>query len=161
MSNTLSRSLETLFRELIDGPDEQAAWMLNRSDTGLLRSLDKLTASAASATPAGGGASIAAHVDHVRYGLSLMNRWVQGEQDPWSTADWTASWSRSTVSDHEWVALRQELGTEARSWLDALRVPQDYSEPRLNDVIASVAHLAYHLGAILQIDRSIRGPVAN
>jgi hypothetical protein len=30
----------------------------------------------------------------------------------------------------------------------------------LNGVIASVAHLAYHLGAIRQIDRAIRGPSA-
>jgi hypothetical protein len=30
----------------------------------------------------------------------------------------------------------------------------------LNGVVASVAHLAYHLGAIRQIDRSIQGPKA-
>jgi hypothetical protein len=160
MSNSLHRSLETLFRELIDGPDAKAAWMLNGGDAGLLRSLDKLTASAASATPDAGGASIAAHVDHLRYGLSLMNRWGQGEPDPWSTADWTTSWSRLVVNDQEWAALRQSLGAEARTWLDTLRRPRDYSEIELNGVIASVGHLAYHFGAIRQIDRSIRGPLA-
>jgi hypothetical protein len=30
----------------------------------------------------------------------------------------------------------------------------------LNGVIASIAHLAYHLGAMRQIDRSIQGPKA-
>jgi hypothetical protein len=30
----------------------------------------------------------------------------------------------------------------------------------LNALIASVAHVAYHLGAIRQIDRTIRGPSA-
>lgn len=160
MSNTLHRSLETLFRELIDGPNANAAWMLNGEDVGLLRSLDKLTASAASAAPMAGGASIAAHVDHVRYGLSLMNRWSQGERDPWSTATWRASWNRTVVDDQEWAALRQALGAEARTWLETLRAPRDYAEMELNDVIASVAHLAYHFGAIRQIDRSIRGPLA-
>jgi hypothetical protein len=160
MSNTLHRSLETLFRELIDGPSANAAWMLNGEDVGLLRSLDKLTASAASAAPMAGGASIAAHVDHVRYGLSLMNRWSQGEHDPWSTADWRVSWNRTAVNDQEWAASRQALGAEARTWLEALRAPRDYAEMELNDVIASVAHLAYHFGAIRQIDRSIRGPLA-
>jgi hypothetical protein len=160
MANTLHRSLETLFRELIDGPDANAAWMLNGGDVGLVRSLDMLTASAASAAPADGGASIAAHVDHVRYGLSLMNRWSQGEQNPWSTADWTASWNRSVVNEQEWAVLRQALGAEARAWLETLRAPRDYSEIELNGVIASVAHLAYHFGAIRQIDRSIRGPLA-
>jgi hypothetical protein len=160
MSNTLSRSLETVFREIIDGPDASAAWMLNGGDAGLLRSLDALTASAASAVPAAGGASVAAHVDHVRYGLSLMNRWSRGEHDPWSTADWTASWSRSVVNDQEWAALRQALGAESRAWLDMIRAPREYSEIELNGVIASIAHLAYHFGAIRQIDRSIGGPLA-
>jgi hypothetical protein len=160
MSIALHRPLETLFRELIDGPDASGAWMLNGGDAGLLRSVDELSASAASAAPPTGGATIAAHLDHVRYGLSLMNRWGRGEPDPWSTADWTASWSRSVVDDQQWAALRQALGAEAREWLERLRVPRDYSERELKDVISSIAHLAYHLGAIRQIDHSIRGPLA-
>jgi hypothetical protein len=161
MPNVLHRSLVTLFRELIDGPDATAAWMLNGGDLGLLGSLDKLTAVAASAAPVDAAATIAAHVDHLRYGLSLMNRWSHGERDPWSTADWTASWTRSTVNDQEWAELRHSLATEARAWLETLRSPRDYDEMELNGVIASVAHLAYHLGAIRQIDRSIRGPLAH
>ena len=160
MSNTLHRSLETLFRELTEGADANAGWMLNRGDAGMLRSLDTLTASAASATPTAGGASIAAHVDHVRYGLALLNRWGRGERDPWSTADWTTSWNRSIVNDEEWAALRQSFGVEARTWLETLSVPRDHTELELNDIIGSIAHLAYHLGAIRQIDRSIRGPGA-
>ena len=161
MSTILHRSLDTLFRELIDGPAASAAWMLNGGDPGLLRSLDRLTAAAASTAPASGGATIAAHVDHVRYGLSLMNRWGRGEPDPWSTADWAASWKRSVVNDREWAALREALAAEARAWLETLSGPRDYAEMELNGVIASVAHLAYHLGAIRQIDRSIRGPLAH
>jgi hypothetical protein len=160
MTATLQRSLATLFRELIDGPASDAAYMLNAGDIGLLRSLDRLTASAASTVPAAGGATIAAHVDHVRYGLSLMNRWARGEPNPWATADWAASWDRSTVTDEEWTTLRQAFASEARAWLDALQTPRDYSEIELSGVISSIAHLAYHLGAIRQIDRSIRGPAA-
>lgn len=135
--------------------------MLNGGDVGLLRSLDTLSAAAASAVPPAGGASIAAHVDHIRYGLSLMNRWAKGEQNPWATADWTASWTRTTVNDAQWRALRDALGSEVRAWLDALRVPRDYSmQIELNGVVSSIAHLAYHFGAIRQIDRSTRGPAA-
>jgi len=159
-SDALAASLDTLFRELVDGPAPEAAYMLNGGDPGLLRSLDKLTAAQASAIQPGGGASIAAHVDHVRYGLSLMNRWAKGEPDPWATADWTASWKRTTVTDESWAALRSALAAEARAWLDALGKPRDYQPIALNGVVSSIAHLAYHLGAIRQIDRSIRGPVA-
>jgi hypothetical protein len=96
--NALHESLALLFAELIDGPRPDAAYMLNSGDRGLLRSLDDLSADAASAIPVSGGASIAAHVDHLRYGLSLMNRWDDGDPDPWSDADWLASWSRTTVT---------------------------------------------------------------
>jgi hypothetical protein len=157
MSSSLQESLVTLFRELIDGPDADAAWMLNGGDIGLLRSLDNLTASAASAAPP---ASIASHVDHLRYGLSLMNRWSRGEPNPWATADWTTSWTRSTVDDQEWAEAKRALAVEARAWLETLGVARDYSSFELNGVIASVAHLAYHLGAIRQIDRTTRGPLA-
>ena len=161
MAVAIHKSLDILFRELIDGADADSCWMLNKKDAGMLRSLEKLSASSASAVPPDGGASIAAHVDHVRYGLSLMNRWVEGDANPWSTADWTESWKRTTVTTQEWTTLRQELAREAHGWLEALRTPHDYSEMELTGAIASIAHLSYHLGAIRQIDRSIRGPAAD
>ena len=133
--------------------------MLNPDDPGLLRSLDKLSAAAASLVTHGGGASIAAHVDHVRYGLELLNRWRAGE-NPFADADYSASWRRVTVSESEWAALRAGLRTEIHKWMDAVRQPRELSEIELTGVVASVVHLAYHLGAIRQIDRSIRGPSA-
>ena len=153
-------SLALLFAELVDGPASGAAFMLNSGDPGLLRSLDRLSAAAASATMAPGGASIAAHVDHVRYGLTLMNRWNDGEANPWGEADWTASWQRTVVNDEQWTELRRQLRDEARRWHTALQTPRDLPGIALNGVIASIAHLAYHLGAIRQIDSSIKGPKA-
>jgi hypothetical protein len=152
----LAATLTTLFGELVDGPPGRTAYMLNGGDVGLLRSLDKLTARDASAAPRG-GATIAAHVDHLRYGLSLMNRWSAGEH-PFDDADWSASWRKTTVSDAEWHTLRAELAAEARRWLEALRVPRDVELIELNGIVGSIAHLAYHLGAIRQIDRTARGP---
>ena len=159
--NALHSSLALLFAELTDGPAAGAAYMLNGGDPGLLRSLDRLSASAASKPSAAGTASIAAHVDHVCYGLDLMNRWSDGEPDPWSTADWNASWKRGTVTEREWDALRERLRQSAGRWRAALETPREMSAVELNGVIGSVAHLAYHLGAIRQIDRSIQGPKAN
>lgn len=89
-TNQLSTTLTTLFAELVEGAPPSGAYMLNVNDPGLLRSLDRLSAAAASSA-APGRSSIAAHADHLRYGLS---------------------------------------------------------------------HLAYHLGAIRQIDPTLRGPSA-
>lgn len=149
-------TLTTLFSELVTGAPKDGAYILNAGDEGLLRSLDKLTAQAASAlTPT--GSSIAAHVDHLRYGLSLMNRWSAGEH-PFGSADWSASWKKTTVSDDEWKARRAELREEATRWLDALRTPRDVQPLELNGIVGSIAHLAYHLGAIRQINQATRGP---
>lgn len=159
--NALHESLAMLFAELVDGPRPDAAYMLNSGDRGLLRSLDDLSADAASAIPVSGGASIAAHVDHLRYGLSLMNRWNDGDRDPWSDADWLASWNRTTVTSAQWAELRAQLGDESQRWQEALKQVRDVSLQELHGVIGSIGHLAYHLGAIRQIDRSIRGPQAS
>jgi hypothetical protein len=37
-------------------------------------------------------------------------------------------------------------------------MPREVQEIELNGMIGSIAHLAYHLGAIRQIDSSLRGP---
>lgn len=155
----LAPTLTTLFSELVDGAPRPNAYMLNPGDPGLLRSLDRLSADAASVAPAG-GAPIAAHVDHLRYGLSLMNRWAAGEQ-PFADADYTVSWRTTAVSGDAWAELRASLRTEAERWAEALRAARDVDVVELNGVIASIAHLAYHFGAIRQIDRTARGPAAD
>jgi hypothetical protein len=151
--------LLSVLNELIDGSALHAAWVLNPEDPGLINSLGKVSAEEASAVPSGGGASIAAHVDHLRYGLELLNRWTRSEQ-PFADADYSASWKLGVVSEVEWVSLREALRREAYAWREALKHSRDLTDIELTGVIASVVHLAYHLGAIRQIDRSTRGPLA-
>jgi hypothetical protein len=153
--------LPTMFHELVHGsPDERArTYVLNQGDTGLLAALDRLTAAAASVTH-GGGPSIAAHVDHLRYGLSLLNRWADGVPPPWPDMDWTVSWRKNVVSDADWRALRDGLRREATRWADVLGARRDVSDVEAGWMSGSVAHLAYHFGAIRQLDRSTRGPTA-
>src|SRR5829696_3075230 len=158
---TLATVLPTLMRELVEGsPDSRAGtYMLNRGDPGLLASLERISAYAASTTH-GGGASIAAHVDHIRFGLALLNRWAAGEPAPWKGADWTSSWKRQAVTDDEWRALLEDVRREARAWTDALRKLREMNDAEAGWVAGSVAHLAYHFGALRQIDRVTRGPSA-
>ena len=81
-------------------------------------------------------------------------------QNPWANADWTASWKISTVTDVAWDRLRRELRSETHRWLDSLAQAQPQDQTQLTYMIASIAHLAYHLGAVRQIDRATRGPTA-
>jgi hypothetical protein len=157
-TNQLSPSLERLFSELIDGPSGHAgAFILNSGDVGLLKSLDRLTADDASRS-VNDGATIAAHAQHVRYGLSLMNRWATDGGNPFADAKWDEAWRTSKVDAAAWEEIRHELRNETHRWLEALSTPREASEVELSGMIASVAHLAYHLGAIRQINKDARGP---
>ena len=86
-----------LFSELVDGASgRRGAFILNTGDVGLLRSLDKLSAADASRS-VNDGATIAAHAQHVRYGLSLMNRWAIEGGNPFADATWDEAWKTSDV----------------------------------------------------------------
>ncbi len=147
-----------MFSELVDGANSgTGGFVLNTGDLGLLRSLDKLSAADASRA-VNDGATIAARAQHVRYGLSLMNRWATAGGNPFADATWDEAWKTSLVDAHGWQEIRDGLRNEAHRWLEALNAARDVTEIELTGMIASIAHLAYHLGAIRQIDKQTRGP---
>lgn len=147
-----------LFSELVEGAvDDGGAFILNSGDVGLLRSLDKISAADASQS-ANGGATIAAHAQHVRYGLSLMNEWSTRGGNPFANAQWDAAWKVREVDGAAWADIRAGLTREARQWLDTLKSPREVNDVELTGMLASVGHLAYHLGAIRQIHKGTRGP---
>jgi hypothetical protein len=152
-----SSSLAKLFSELVDGTSPTGGYALNTADVGLLRSLDKLSSEDASRS-VNTGATIAAHAQHLRYGLSLMNRWAGEGGNPFADANWDAAWRLSSVDDTAWQEIRQGLGEEAHRWLKVLNSPREVSAVEFTGMIASIAHLAYHLGAIRQINKESRGP---
>ena len=153
-----SRALGRLFSELVEGvPGQGDAFVLNSGDIGLLRSLDKLSAAEASSS-VHEGATIAAHAQHVRYGLSLMNRWATEGGDPFADAQWDEAWKVSAVDAVEWTEIRDGLRDQARRWVEALQSPRELTDVELAGMIGSIAHLAYHLGAIRQISKALRGP---
>jgi hypothetical protein len=157
-TNDTSPILARLFSELIDGAvNPGGAFILNSGDIGLLRSLDKLSAAEASRS-ANDGATIAAHAQHVRYGLSLMNRWAREGGNPFADATWYAAWKIADVNAADWDEIRGGLRDQAHAWLEALSEPREAAPVELAGMIGSIAHLAYHLGAIRQIDKALRGP---
>ena len=154
----ISGLLTTLFGELVNGASNPGgAFILNTGDAGLLRSIDTLSATDASSS-VHDGATVAAHVQHVRYGLSLMNRWAREGGNPFADAKWDEAWKISSVTAGQWDEIRAGLREETRQWLKVLTTPREAADVELTGMIASIAHLAYHLGAIRQIQKSARGP---
>ncbi len=158
-TSDITRALTTLFSELADGAKAPAGgnFILNSGDVGMLASLDKLSAADASRS-VHGGATIAAHAEHERYGLSLMNRWASEGGNPFANAKWDEAWKTSTVDEERWSEIRNGLRDEAHRWLQVLGSPREVTSVELSGLIGSIAHFAYHVGAMRQIAASARGP---
>ena len=144
-------ALGKLLTEIFDGPPGREAFLLNPGDPGLLRQLEGIDSADASRRAMPGNTTVAAHVDHVHYGLTLMNRWAAGEPNPWGDADWDASWRRGTVSEEQWRALRDNLRSEVAKWQRAVAARTEWNDREAAGALSSAAHTAYHLGAIRQI----------
>ena len=148
---TFQQALSKLLVELFNGPPGEEAYILNPGDSGLLKQLESIDANAASTRSMPGKTTIASHVDHVCYGLSLLNRWAAGETNPWADADWNESWKHASVTDDQWQILRNRIRQEAEAWQQAVRMRTEWDDIAAAGALASVAHTAYHLGAVRQI----------
>jgi hypothetical protein len=140
-----------MLSEIFDGPPGSEAYVLNPGDPGLLRQLDTIDARAASERPMPGKTTIAAHVDHVYFGLSILNRWAAGEANPWADADWNGSWQRAIVAEAQWRTLRDGLRDEAKKWRQVVATRTTWDELGAAAALSTAAHTAYHFGAIRQI----------
>ena len=153
--STFQRALSKILTEIFDGPPGDESYLLNPGDPGLIKQLRSIDAKKASSRPMPGQTTIAAHVDHLHYGLSLLNRWVSGEENPWADADWSASWKRGSVTDEHWRTLCDNFEREVKAWQKAVaaggRSGAEWSELTAAGAISSAAHTAYHFGAIRQI----------
>jgi hypothetical protein len=151
------RVLFKLLNEIFDGPPGNEAYLLNPGDPGLLRQLESIDAGAASTRPMPGKTTIAAHVDHVHYGFTLLNRWAAGEANPWAGADWDASWQRTAVSEDQWRTLRDSLRRQTETWRKMVSTRTAWDDISAAGALSSAAHTAYHLGAIRQILAAMGG----
>ena len=145
------RAVSNMLTEILDGPPGQEAYVLNPGDSGLLRQLDMIEASAASKRPMPGKTTIAAHADHLHFGLAILNRWAAGEANPWAGADWNGSWQRTTVTDAQWRTLREGLRQEADKWRNMVATRTNWDDMAAAAALSTAAHTAYHFGAIRQI----------
>jgi hypothetical protein len=158
LTTDTSTALSRLFSELADGvAPPRNGYMLNTGDIGLLASLDKLSATDASRS-ANDGATIAAHAQHVRYGLLLMNQWAIEGGNPFANAKWDEAWKISSVSEAEWTEIRHGLREQCQRWLTVLQTPREIQRGDFQGLVSSIGHFAYHLGAIRQISKDVRGP---
>lgn len=137
------------YRELLEGvPAGQPSWVTTGGpEGGLNGTLERISAEQASRPV--NGTTLAAHVEHLRWAMQLVNDYYDGKEAP---PDWSESWSVTTVSEQAWSELRRSLRETGDTLLSHLSVPVAWDQEmgRLA-MLASYGHTAYHLGAIRQL----------
>jgi hypothetical protein len=151
-NETFRKVLLELFSEAYDGPSHSYTWFIdNAPKSGILGTLENLTAAQASQTTTS-GSTIAAHAEHLRWSLALTNAFVRGEQPD---IKWSESWLVKQVNDSQWQNLHTDLRKEFSTLQEAMQKQQDFSdEQMLIGILTLVPHAAYHLGSIRQMKLS-------
>ena len=123
--------------------------------TSLFETLATISAEEASRPVSATCASIAAQVEHVRFYLEVLERYLRGETV--GKVDWQASWRLTTVTPEEWDALKGRLRDTHRDILAVVGDARTWEdENAIGGSMAIVAHTAYHLGEIRQALCTVR-----
>jgi hypothetical protein len=141
-----------LLQEVCDGPENpRETWVVsNEPASGILGTVSRVSAEQASREPRVGARTIAAHAEHVRFALHASRRWLTEDAPP--QIDWKQSWLVSQVDEARWDRLRGALRDELVALTEAIRRFDRWDEVSMKGAMATVAHAAYHLGAIRQMD---------
>jgi len=132
--------------EAFEGPRESWSYFTDTGrDGGLFGTLERLDAEAASRVL--GTTSIAAHVNHVIFGLHASARWIEGDR---TTHRWDESWGVSTVDGQLWSRMKERLRAAYRDIRRVVELFAQGSEEAMAGAVGALAHVAYHLGAIRQ-----------
>jgi hypothetical protein len=124
--------------------------------TSLFETLAGVAAEDASRPAAEGCATIAAHVEHVRFYLDVLDELMRTEEQV--KVDWREIWLNTRgVTPEEWEQQKRRL---AESYRRVLATVRDYErwegEYGISGALAILAHTAYHLGAIRQTLRLLQ-----
>ncbi len=150
----LDRFTQELYA-LLDETFERVQGIYLDRGTSLFETLATISAEEASRPVSATCASIAAQVEHVRFYLEVLERYLRGETV--GTVDWQASWRLTGVTPEEWATLKARLGEVYRSVSAVLRGFETWEgEHDIGGALAIVAHTAYHLGEIRQALCTVR-----
>jgi hypothetical protein len=152
---TVLRAVLPILSEAFAGPADPRSthFANNEPDCGLFGTLDVLTAEEASTPVEDGGATAAAQAEHVRFSLEVSTRWLRGDR---RTADWPGSWEVREVDEDAWTELRHALHRAYDEFVVVVHQVPMQAE-LLEGLVATVAHAAYHLGALRQIAKHALG----
>jgi hypothetical protein len=137
-----------LFAETFGVTDLTYGYALDNGQAGLLGTIDRLDAGAASTALKPGGETVASHCGHVHFILRWFHSYGQGQP---IEADWEGSWQGRTVDAAAWDALRAELRSLYAAVVEQVNAVEQWGETPLSACMILLAHCSYHLGEAKQI----------
>lgn len=148
MSQTIAVELFTTeLSTFFDETFERVHGIYLDKGTSLFETLAGISAEEASRAVSASCASIAAHVEHVRFYLEVCERDLKGEEV--GKIDWEQTWQLQRVTPEEWKALITRLRETYQRVLTVVRGFDAWDrEDAIGNALAMVVHTAYHLGEI-------------
>ena len=142
-----TKNISLLFAEIFGASDSPHGFVLDTGRSGLLGTIDALTAEVASATPRPDESTIASHCGHILFLLKTYDAYEQGQQPQ---MDWPASWAIRAVDEEAWATLRANLHAAYTIVVGHLQNRTDWPETPLAAALMLLAHCAYHVGEVRQ-----------
>ena len=137
-----------MLREAFEGPPGPWTYFTEAGPGhGFFATLDAMTAAEASRAGGSSQSTIAGHVRHISASLALTARRLRGEA---GSRDRSQSWTVHRVDDTEWTAVVAELRNAYQDLRMAVEMRSVWDEDAVGEAFGSIAHVAYHLGAIRQ-----------
>ena len=140
--------LTTLLTEAFGVSDSPDVYFQDSGTSGLLGTINQLSAETASRTRSPEHVPIASHCGHVLFLLQIYNAFERGERPE---IDWESSWKIRDVDDKAWATLRSDLQREYDTMIQGIEANDQWPEQRLAASIMLLTHCAYHLGEIKQL----------
>lgn len=147
-----TNSLFALFKETFEGANTAFGTMYLDADANFFSTLEKISAETASHSIKSGNTTIAAHCEHTRFYLELLNNYLN---ESYKMSDYKQSWAIKTVNKTEWTALKGKLHKAYQNVSDTFNEIEKWDEYKVTGAIGILTHTAYHLGAIRQIIKYI------
>lgn len=129
---------------------EQVQGIFLDSGTSLFETLDGITAEQASRATSDRCATLAAHVNHVRFYIDVMEQYML--ENISDRPDWPSSWQIGAVTAEEWETLKADLRNSYNRVRATIENLDSWdNDHRVGGSLAIVVHTAHHLGEIRQM----------
>lgn len=146
-TDDFTKWLNQLLAETFGVSETPSASFLDSGRSGLLGTIDALSAEQASTARQPEQATIASHSAHVLFLLRLFEAHELGQP---TEPDWEASWKIRVVDEAAWANLRADLLAAYTTVMAQVRARTAWDEAPLAAVLTLLTHCAYHVGEIRQ-----------